>query len=137
MTSQSDSNKKLNIALWSVQILLALTFAMAGITKLTTPTLELANQMSWVHHFPRWMPNLIGDAEIAGALGLILPSAFRVLPILTPLAAAGLFGVMLSAAGFHIAVGEYGILPVNFVLGGLSAFVLWGRLKKAPIAPRA
>jgi hypothetical protein len=28
------------------------------------------------------------------------------------------------------------MLPVNLVLGGLAAFVAWGRAKKAPIRPR-
>jgi putative oxidoreductase len=44
--------------------------------------------------------------------------------------------VMLLAAVFHIGRGEWFALPVNFVLGGLAAFVAWGRLRRAPIFPR-
>lgn len=38
--------------------------------------------------------------------------------------------------GFHLLHGEPQVLPVNIVIGGLAAFVAWGRLRKAPISPR-
>ena len=79
---------------------------------------------------------VIGVAELLGALGLILPAATRVKPMLTPLAASGLATVTLLAAIFHISRGELGALPIPLVLGGLAAFVAWGRAAKAPIAPR-
>jgi hypothetical protein len=44
-------------------------------------------------------------------------------PKLTPFAAFGLTLVMILAAVFHIGRGEYNFLPVNFVLGGVAAFV--------------
>jgi hypothetical protein len=44
--------------------------------------------------------------------------------------------VMLFATIFHISHGELGALPIPLVLGGLAAFVAWGRAAKAPIAPR-
>jgi putative oxidoreductase len=44
--------------------------------------------------------------------------------------------IMILAALFHTSRGEFGMLPINFVLGALAAFVAWGRLKKAPIPSR-
>ena len=44
---------------------------------------------------------------------------------------------MALAAALHESRGELGVLPVNVVLGGLAAFVAWGRFKRAPVAPRA
>jgi putative oxidoreductase len=44
--------------------------------------------------------------------------------------------VLVLAAIFHISRGELGALPLPVVLGGLAAFVAWGRAVKAPIAPR-
>jgi len=79
----------------------------------------------------------IGMAETLGAIGLVLPAATRIKPSLTPLAALGLTTVMVLAAITHVARGEAFMIPVNGVIGGLSAFVVWGRWRKAPIAPRA
>jgi putative oxidoreductase len=71
-----------------------------------------------------------------GALGLVVPSATRIKPWLTPLAGAGLLTVMILASLFHLSRGEANLAPINVVLGALAAFVAWGRWKKAPIAPR-
>jgi putative oxidoreductase len=47
-----------------------------------------------------------------------------------------LLTIMILAALFHVSHGEFGMLPINFVLGALAAFVAWGRLMKAPIRGR-
>lgn len=132
-------SKGLNIGLWVVQILLGLAFGSIGLMKITTPVEELAKGMAWITSAGSAGPLLvrfIGVSELAAGFGLILPAAIRVLPFLTPLAGALLGVVMVLAAGVHVLLGEFSALPVNFVLGGLSAFVAWGRFKKAPIAPR-
>jgi putative oxidoreductase len=41
------------------------------------------------------------------------------------------------ASLFHISRGEYGVLPINAVLGSVAAFIAWGRAYGRPIAPRA
>jgi putative oxidoreductase len=69
-----------------------------------------------------------------GRMRTSLPFATK--PRLTPLAAAGLVLVMLLASAFHLSRGEVGALPVNLVLGGIAAFVAWGRSRKAPIRAR-
>lgn len=74
--------------------------------------------------------------ELLGAFGLILPAATRIKPALTPVAGLGLTIVMALAVVCHISRGELGLVPINLVLGGLAAFVTWGRLTKAPIAGR-
>ncbi len=127
----------MNIALWIVQILIAFAFLAVGVVKTITPIPELVLQMAWVADVnPLLMVRLPGIAEIAGALGLILPSVTRIQPKLTPLAAACLALVMLLAAIFHLTRGEFGGIPPNIVLLLLSAFVAYGRWKLAPIAPR-
>ncbi len=139
MSTNSETagpSKGFHIALWVVQVLLALAFGMAGIMKATTPLAELAAKMPWVNTVPSSMVRFIGTSEFLGAVGLILPSVTRVKPNLTPIAGGGLVLVMILASVFHITRGEMGALPVNVVLGGLAAFVAWGRTKKAPIAPK-
>jgi uncharacterized membrane protein YphA (DoxX/SURF4 family) len=124
-------------ALWTVQVLLAALFGMAGFTKLSTPITELATQLPWVLQAPEALVRFIGLSEFAGALGLVLPAATRIQPRLTPLAAGGLVVVMILASLFHVSRGELGMLPVTFTIGSLAAFVAWGRAKGAPIAPRS
>ncbi|MEO0324790.1 MAG: DoxX family protein [Myxococcota bacterium] len=127
----------LHIVLWVVQVLLAAAFLMAGAMKLTTPSADLVAQgMTWVESFPAFLPTFAGVVEVLGALGLVLPSATRVQPKLTVYAAAGLVLVMVVAAGIHISIGEASMIAPNIVLGGLAAFVAWGRSSKAVIPPR-
>ena len=127
----------INVMLWIAQLLLAAAFGMAGVMKSTQSIPELTAAMGWPGDLPPVLVRFIGAAELAGALGLVLPSATRIRPLLTPLAAMGLVIVMLLAAVFHISRAEWSALPINAVLGGLSAFVAWGRLRKAPIFPHA
>lgn len=122
--------------LWFVQALLALAFLAAGFMKLTTPIDQLAQNMVWVSDVPVWLVKFIGLAEMAGALGIILPALTRVQPQLTSLAGVGLGLVMLFAIIFHISRGEIGFIVPNIVLLALAAFVAYGRWKLAPIAPR-
>ena len=130
-------NKGLHVALWITQALLALVFGMAGLMHETKPIAELSKTMGWTANAPEALVRFIGLAELAGALGLILPGLTRIKPGLTAWAATGL-AIMMVLAGFvHISRGETSKLPLIVVLGGLAAFVAWGRFRKVPIAPRA
>lgn len=135
--SNSNSSKKMNIALWIVQSLLAAMFLMAGANKLFQSTEELAKMLPWVTSVPTGLVRFIGISELLGGLGLLLPSLLRIKPILTPYAAIGLSLVMLFASIFHISRGEYSVIGMNFVLMALAIFVAWGRTKKAPISPKS
>lgn len=128
----------MNIALWIVQILLALAFGASGFMKAFMPIDQLGAQMAWVNDVnPLLMVRLPGIAEVLGAIGLILPSALRIQPRLTVYAAYALALVMVLAAIFHISRGEYSDLVPNIVLLALSLFVGYGRTKLAPIEPRS
>lgn len=129
------TSKGLNIGLWVVQILLAGMFAMAGFTKISSSMEELAaNGMGFVANFSTGMVRFIGWSEILGAIGLILPAATRIKPILTPLAAVGIATIMILASGYHIMHGESFLMTAVLLL--LALFVVWGRFKKAPIQSR-
>lgn len=132
------SSRWLHVALWVVQGLLALNFGMAGVMKTFMPVAELVkNNINWAGDIPLALLRFIGVAELLGALGLILPAALRIKPVLTPLAATGLLVVMVLAAGFHATRGEWQGIAFNTLLGALAAFVAWGRFRKAPIAAYA
>lgn len=128
---------KWNIGLWVLQIVLALVYGMAGFMKLSQPIDALvASGMSYAGDYPELLTRFIGTMEVLGAIGVILPAATRIAPWLTPLAALGFSIIQVLAMGLHISRGEFQVLPVNLVLLALALFLLWGRTRKAPIAPR-
>lgn len=131
------SNKGWNIGLWVAQIALAGMFLMAGSMKLTSSPADMAAMgMLWAENSPVALIRFIGISEVLGGLGLILPAATRIMPDLTKLAALGLAVIMVLASGVHIVRGEFEVVPMNAILFALAVFVIWGRSKKAPIAPR-
>jgi uncharacterized membrane protein len=77
----------MNIALWIVQILLALAFTAAGVMKLTQPKDAMREKMPFVDDFGSGAIRLIGLLEVLGAVGIVLPWLLGVAPWLTPLAA--------------------------------------------------
>ena len=127
----------MNIALWMLQGILAIGFMFTGMTKLFMPIDSLAASMAWVETIPVWVVRFIGIAEIAGAVGLIVPAATRIMPVLTPIAAGGLALVLAMATGLHIARGEYPNIGITVIMLVLLIGLMWGRLRVEVIKPRA
>ena len=113
----------MHLALWIVQTVLALLFLAAGAMKLTKSKEDLRADMAWVEDVSPAQVKAVGAVEVAAALGLVLPAATGILPVLTPLAAAGLGIVMVLAAATHLRLDEGSKVPPNVVLGALALFV--------------
>jgi hypothetical protein len=125
------------IGLWSAQAALAAFFAMAGYLHTFLSPAELAEMgIAWATTAPLALVRFIGIAELAGVVGILLPALTRIRPHLTTLAAAGFATIQALAIPFHLTRGEVAATPFNVVLLALALFVIWGRLKKAPILPR-
>jgi uncharacterized membrane protein YphA (DoxX/SURF4 family) len=131
-----SAGKPLRIGIWLAQAVAAGLFCMSGIMKLTTPIPELSAMMPWAGELSPTFVRLIGLIDLAGGLGLILPSLTRILPHLTVVAALCCILLQILAVGFHSFRGEFAVLPLNAVLLGLTIFIFWGRFKKAPVTPR-
>jgi putative oxidoreductase len=126
----------MNAAVWVVQVVLAIMFGLVGFMKAFLPLDQISTTMRWVPDVPPWVVRFAGFAELAGAMGLLLPSLTRVQPRLTPLASIGLAIVVLLGAGLHFSRGEPALTPLNFVLAALAVFVAWARTRRVPIAGR-
>lgn len=126
----------LRASLWLAQILVALVFVASGLAKLFMPMPELAAMMRWPGEYPAAFVRCIGVVDLAGGIGILLPSALRIRPRLTVLAAFGCVVLQGLAIGFHASRGEWKVLPLNAVLLPLCVFVLWGRGKRPPVMPR-
>jgi hypothetical protein len=120
----------MNIALWCAQIATALVFAAAGTPKLLKARASLAGAMSWTRTASDLQVKALGLLELLGALGLVLPRALGIAPILTPVAATCLVAIMVGAVAVRRAARESLALPVAAGLG--AAFVAIGRLALAP-----
>jgi uncharacterized membrane protein YphA (DoxX/SURF4 family) len=117
----------MNVVLWIVAGALALAFLAAGLTKLSQPREKLAATMGWVQDFSPGTVKLIGALEVLAAIGLILPAALDVVPVLVPLAAVGLVLLMVGAAVTHARRKEAPMIAINVVLLVLAVVVAWGR----------
>ena len=114
----------MNLTLWIIAGVLAAAFAAAGLMKLAQPKAKLAESgMAWTEDFTDGQVKLIGLVEVLGAIGLILPAALDIAPILTPIAAAGLALTMLGATVVHARRGEKSNIPVTLLLAALAVFV--------------
>jgi len=120
---QEDMKMKRNITLWVVQGLLAALFLFAGSMKLILPIEAMAGPVS----LPGWFLRFIGVAEVAGAIGLILPWLTRIRPRLTPVAASGLVIIMSGATVVTVMGGPAATAVVPFVVGLLAATVAYAR----------
>jgi uncharacterized membrane protein YphA (DoxX/SURF4 family) len=117
----------MNVAIWVLQILLALAFLAAGVTKITQPRQKLATNMGWVEDFSDPAVRSIGTLEILGALGLLVPALTGVATVLVPIAAVGLALLMIGAAATHRRRGELPMIGINTVLLLLAVVVAWAR----------
>ncbi len=113
------------ISLWTVQGLLALLFLFAGSMKLIMPIEMMTAQMTVP--LPGLFLQFIGVAEVAGALGLILPGLLRIRRGLTPLAAAGLMIIMIGATVVTLLGGDIVPALMPLVVGLLCVVVIYGR----------
>jgi uncharacterized membrane protein YphA (DoxX/SURF4 family) len=126
----------MNLALWIIAIVLAVAFAGSGLMKLVVPKDKLVTGgQGWAQDVSQTNIRLIGLVEILGAVGLVLPAAVHIAPILVPLAAVGLALVMVGAIVVHARRKEPMNIAVNVVLIALAVFVAWGRFGPYSFTP--
>jgi len=124
------SSRNLNVALWTVQGLLALFFALAsGAPKLFLPQEMLGMPIALSDPFVKF----IGVCEVLGALGLVLPGLLRIRPGVTSLAALGLVALTLCAMVYQLMARQPESAVFAVGMGLLAAFVAYGRWRLAPL----
>ena len=115
--STRNGGRAANVALWALQALLALQFAMAGLAK-------IFGDPAMVDIFAtidvgQWFRYVVGGLEIAGAVGVLIPR-------LSGPAALGLVCLMAGAALTNLFVlGTNPLLPIGLLVA--SAVVARGR----------
>jgi hypothetical protein len=120
--------RQMNVVLWIIAGLLAAAFLAAGVMKLAQPKAKLAaSGMGWTDDVGAGTIKLIGGLEVLAAIGLILPAALKIAPVLVPLAALGLVLIMVGAAIVHGRRKQSPMVVANVALLVLAAVVVWGR----------
>lgn len=97
LPATSSPSKAKRVTLWIVSIVVAAMFIMAGGTKLAGLPMHVEHFQKW--GYPDWFRILIGIAEVAGGVGLLIPRV-------ASFAAAGLAAIMLGAVYTHLAHDE-------------------------------
>lgn len=133
MTSSLQPRSSLNIALWIAQILVGAPFIFFGAMKIVQPIVQLAIMMPWTGQVSEAIVRLLGVVDVAGGIGLLLPGITGIKPRLTLAAAVGSIVLQIAASIFHLSRGEGAMTPLNLVFLLLLAFILWGRLTRAPL----
>jgi uncharacterized membrane protein len=121
----------MNIALWSLQVLLAVLYLLAGGMKAFTPEKVTAEYPS-MKALPRAVWTASGLLEIVCSVGLIIPAALHIQPQLTPVFATALAieAVLLTAR--HVKWKEKAAIGSG-VFAVLAAFIAYGRFALSPL----
>ena len=122
MTTPRISPAFKRVLSWTLQILLALLFAIQGFVKLT-------GSPNWVARFDRWgYPHhfylVVGAAELAGAGLLLIPKSAKLGTLLLSV-------VMIGAAGTHLLHHEPHVVT-TLVLLALLGTVFYLRFQASP-----
>jgi hypothetical protein len=120
----------MHLTLWIIAGLLATVYLASGGGKLIMPKEKIAAMTSsarWVDDFSAGAVKAIGALEVLAAVGLILPAALDIAPVLVPLAAGGLVFLMAGAVITRIRRREVKLMVADLVYLALAVFVAWGR----------
>jgi hypothetical protein len=119
----------MNTTIWIIQALIAGFFLIPGLRK-TFYSKEKLMAVHLLEPGASVIPQrFIGTLELMGVIGIILPLLTGVMPILTPIAAAGLGLTMAGAFLFHLKRKEYKKLPILIIVFLLTVMVAWYRFQ--------
>ncbi len=117
----------MNVLLWVVQSLLAAAFLALGTLKLVRTRAQLASAFPWVQQFPDPAVKTIGVLGALAGLGLVLPAATGIAPVLVPRAAVGGLALAVSGTAVHLRRSEAPAAAINLIYIALLVLVAWGR----------
>ena len=119
----------MNLALWIAAGLLAIVALAAGISKAFVPKEKLAEAPGgeWTEDASVGFVKTLGVLELLAAVGLILPAAVNIAPVLVPVTAVCWVLLMVGAMITHGRLGQFKFVMLNLIYLALAAFIAWGR----------
>ncbi len=122
----------MNIALWVLQILLALHTAIGAVWKFSNPPEKTMPSLGVIPQ-PAWLGMSV--VELLASVALVVPLLHEPWAIAVPVAALVIAAEMLLFTALHLASGDKSRGPMVYwlVVAALCAFVAYGRLQLAPL----
>lgn len=120
----------MNTTLWVLQSLLAAAFILPGYGKLFS---SKEQHLADGHLRPgaSVLPiRVFGALEWLGCVGIIVPWLTGILPVLTPIAAAGFALIMTAGLVHHARKREFKMLPMLALILVLAVIVAWFRFRQ-------
>jgi uncharacterized membrane protein YphA (DoxX/SURF4 family) len=121
----------MNILLWVLQAALAF-FCIAGGSYKITHFEQLQHMNASMRVLPQIFWTCVGAFEALAGLGLVLPAATKVLPVLTPAAAACLAVESVLLTAIYLFNRDFAPVPYTAVGALLAAFIAYGRYMVKP-----
>ncbi|WP_330308716.1 MULTISPECIES: DoxX family protein [unclassified Streptomyces] len=119
----------MNLALWIAAGLLAAVALGGGVSKTFVPKEKLAavHGGGWTQEVGGGFVKTLGVLELLAALGLVLPAALDIAPVLVSVTAVCWILLMVGAMITHGRLGEFKFVVLNLIYLALAAFIAWGR----------
>ncbi|MFI9848572.1 DoxX family protein [Nonomuraea sp. NPDC051941] len=128
----------MNLALWIAAGFLAVLALASGIQKTFVPKDRLAAfhqralAYSWTADTSVGFLKTLGVLELLAGVGLILPAALDIAPVLVPVTAVCWILLMVGATITHARRGESVFVLVTVIYLAVAAFIAWGRFVLEP-----
>ncbi|MFN6544864.1 DoxX family protein [Mycolicibacterium nivoides] len=119
----------MHTTLWIITIVAAAAYLAGGASLLFMSREKyrsLGSNQHWVDDFGDGHLTAIATIKLVGAIGLVLPVAVGIAPVLTPVAACGLALFMAGAATTRFRRSEWPYMAGDIVFIGVFAFLAWG-----------
>lgn len=121
----------MNILLWVLQVVLAWLSIAGGMYQIFKFE-ELQKGVAAMRSLPRGLWAFLGAFGCVGGLGLILPAALNLLPILTPIFAIVMVVHSAVVSALYLIYGDRAPLPFSMAMMLLAAFIAYGRFVLLP-----
>jgi uncharacterized membrane protein YphA (DoxX/SURF4 family) len=119
----------MNILLWVLQIALAWLCIAGGVFQIFKIE-QLQKGVASMRALPRGLWAFLGAFGCVAGLGLILPGATHVLPVLTPIAAAAVAAESVVVSALYIYYGDRSPLMYSVAMAIMAAFISYGRFMR-------
>jgi DoxX-like family len=121
----------MNILLWVLQVVLAWLCIAGGYFQIFKIE-QLQKNVASMRALPRGLWAFLGAFACVAGLGLILPGATNVLPVVTPIAAAAVAAESVLISAFYLYYRDFSPMIYSVAMAIMAAFISYGRFVLAP-----
>jgi uncharacterized membrane protein YphA (DoxX/SURF4 family) len=122
----------MNILLWVLQIALAWLCIAGGAFQIFKIE-DLQQTVASMRALPHGLWAFLGAFGCVAGVFLIVPGAIKVLPVLTPIAAAAVAAESLLITAFYLYYGDRSPMVFSMAMVVMAAFISYGRFALKPL----